>query len=269
MDALPTIVVEKPWGVSVLPAPFARSVDTPVGEIWFEPAAALPDLLVKYLFTSEKLSVQVHPNDEQARASGDGSRGKEESWYVIDAAPGAAIGIGFDRRVSEEEVRAGIVDGSIEGLLRWRAVKPGDFFYIPAGTVHAIGGGIALIEVQQNCDLTYRLFDYGRPRPLAVESALSVAVRDIYPAANYQHIAPSGEVLLVDGPYFRLLRYDGPLSQEAAARFGGGAVQLIPIAGVATADGQPIAPGESVVMPSVTQLSVLSAGRGLIAQSLG
>ena len=157
-----------------MPAGFPRPPgDEPIGEIWFEPPADA-ELLVKYLFTSERLSIQVHPDDEAARARGH-ARGKDEAWYVIDAGPGAAIGLGLTRAVSRDELRRAALDGSIEALLDWRPVAAGDLLYSPAGTIHAIGAGIALVEVQQNADITYRLYDYGRPRALHLDEAVAVA----------------------------------------------------------------------------------------------
>jgi mannose-6-phosphate isomerase len=96
-------------------------------------------------------------------------RGKEECWLVIDAEPGATLGVGFHEPVSHEVLRAAALDGSIEDMLVWHPVKAGDFFYIPANTVHAIGAGVSLIEIQQNSDITYRLYDYGRPRELHLD----------------------------------------------------------------------------------------------------
>jgi mannose-6-phosphate isomerase len=166
--------VERVWGRRDLPPGFPRpQTDGPIGEIWFEPTDDA-ELLVKYLFTSERLSIQVHPDDAAARARGY-PRGKDEAWFVIDAEPGAVIGLGLTRQVSREQVRQAALDGSIENLLDWRPVAKGDLLYSPAGTVHAIGGGIALIEVQQNVDLTYRLYDYGRPRELHLDEAVAVA----------------------------------------------------------------------------------------------
>ena len=103
---LETKTVEKPWGKDVLPAPFATPPGKRIGEIWFVPPADLPQLLVKYLFTSEKLSVQVHPSDTQTLAAGLGRQGKEECWLVIDAEPGATLGIGFKEHIDAEAMRA-------------------------------------------------------------------------------------------------------------------------------------------------------------------
>ena len=169
---LPVRMVERPWGRTALPAPFAAPAGQRIGEVWFEPPALLDDLLVKYIFTSEALSVQVHPDDAQAPA---GHRGKDECWLVLTAEPGARLGIGFDQVLSADAMRAAALDGSIERLLTWHRVQSGDFFYIPAGTVHAIGAGIGLIEVQQNSDITYRLYDYGRPRELHLDDGVAVS----------------------------------------------------------------------------------------------
>src|SRR6478609_7377890 len=97
---LETRTVEKPWGMDTLPAPFTAPEGKRIGEIWFEPPAALPELLVKYIFTSDKLSVQVHPSDSQTLAAGLGKQGKEECWLVIAAEPGATLGIGFEAEIS-------------------------------------------------------------------------------------------------------------------------------------------------------------------------
>ena len=125
--------VAKPWGRSALPAPFINEGDEPVGEIWFadEDAAPLP-LLAKYLFTSEKLSVQVHPDDAQAQACGLAS-GKEECWLVIDAEPGAVLGIGTLRPLSSNELRRASLDGSIEALMDWKPVCARRFLLYPGG----------------------------------------------------------------------------------------------------------------------------------------
>ena len=115
---LETKTVEKPWGKDILPAPFKAPAGKRIGEIWFEPPPGLPQLLVKYIFTSEKLSVQVHPSDTQTEAAGLGRQGKEECWLVIDAEPGAKLGVGFAAPVDAETMRAAALDGSIEELVR-------------------------------------------------------------------------------------------------------------------------------------------------------
>jgi mannose-6-phosphate isomerase len=167
---LPTRFLEKVWGTPDL-LPWYPTSDKKIGEVWFE--ADLP-LLVKFVFTSERLSVQVHPNDDFAAAHED-SRGKTEMWYVMRAEPGARIAIGFRESISRERLRDSAISGEIERLLNWMEVQAGDAFFIPAGTVHAIGGGLALCEVQQHSDVTYRLYDYGRPRELHLDKALQVS----------------------------------------------------------------------------------------------
>ncbi len=129
---------------------------------------------MKFLFTTDKLSVQVHPGDAYARRH-HGSPGKTEMWHILATEPGARIAAGFRQSLTPEQVRAAAVSGEIEGLLQWFEARPGDTFFIPAGTVHAIGAGLALCEIQQNSDVTYRLYDYGRARELHLDQALAVS----------------------------------------------------------------------------------------------
>ena len=132
--------VEKPWGRTDIPSHVAASDGSHIGKFWFssDHGIDLP-LLVKYICTSEKLSIQVHPDDEQARQYGLAG-GKSECWYVLDAAPDARLGIGLCQDLSSEELRAAALDGSIEALMEWKSGQPGSFYYSPAGTVHAIAG---------------------------------------------------------------------------------------------------------------------------------
>jgi mannose-6-phosphate isomerase len=262
---LPTRMVEKPWGRDVLPSPFAAPADKRIGEIWFEPPDALDDLLVKYLFTSDKLSVQVHPSDSQAP---EGSRGKEECWLIVDAEPDAALAIGFDQPLSAEALRDAALDGSIERLLTWHTVEPGDFFYLPAGTVHAIGAGISLIEIQQNSDITYRLYDYGRPRELHLEEAVAVAAREPYAARWMRQVPQTGSVHLVDGPHFRLDRIEGAPSGETRAAYGAAPLLAIPVDSPVQVAGVPIEAGQCALVDSIEELDVPACGHALIAQPL-
>jgi mannose-6-phosphate isomerase len=171
-------VVHKPWGSRDL-QPWS-SVDgsgDAVGELWFERAdvnAPTPALLLKLLFTSEPLSIQVHPDDTYARAMGM-PNGKSEAWYILSAKPDAQIGVGLKHQVTAQQLRTSIKDGSIADLVHWRPVVAGDVIYIPAGTIHAIGAGIVLAEIQQHSDATYRLFDYGRQRELDEDNGVAVA----------------------------------------------------------------------------------------------
>jgi len=265
MGALPIRQVEKPWGKDVLPAPFVAPEGQRIGEIWFEPPPELPELLVKYIFTSEKLSVQVHPSDAQTIAKGLDRQGKEECWLIVDAEPGATLGIGFDAPLGEDAMRAAALDGSIEGLMTWHAVKPGDFFYIPANTVHAIGAGVSLIEVQQNSDITYRLFDYGRPRELHLEEGMEVAEGQPYPEAWRQFVAATGNKVLVDGPLFRLDQVQGAPSPEIAAAYPG-PLLVIPRSGDVIIGGETIAPGGCGLAASLAEVTFAPDGTCLIAR---
>jgi mannose-6-phosphate isomerase len=199
--------VEKPWGREDLPDAFGAPAGQRVGEVWYEtPDGAPLPVLIKWLFTSEKLSIQVHPSDTDAQARGLRS-GKEECWYIVDAQPGAVIGIGTIRPIDAEKLRAASLSGEIEQLLDWKPVKAGDYFYIPAGTIHAIGAGITLIEVQQYADITYRLYDYRRldkgvARELHLDDGVAVALAKPY--ADLRSGRAEGNQQLVDGPYFRL-----------------------------------------------------------------
>ena len=260
---LATRCVEKVWGRTSLPQPFACPGDEPVGEIWFEPDGSLPDLLAKYLFTSAKLSVQVHPRDGEA---GPGIPGKDECWLVLDAEPGASLAIGFCEAISADAMRAAALDGSIEHLLEWHQVSAGDFFYLPAGTVHAIGAGISLVEVQQNTDITYRLFDYGRPRELHLDAALAVAEGKPYPRSLMRKLAEREEAMLVDGPKFRLAQSVGAPGAELAERFTG-PCQILPLGSAALVDGTEIAAGESCVIASLSGARIETEGRLLLCSS--
>jgi mannose-6-phosphate isomerase len=154
---------EKPWGSKTL-EPWFPNPSEKTGEVWF---TGVPDskLLIKLLFTSEPLSVQVHPP------------GKTEMWHVLRAEPGARIAAGFIRELTEAEFRAHAPTPQILDLLQWHAARPGDTFFIPAGTVHAIGEGLVLCEIQQNSDITYRLYDYNRGREVHLDESVKFSHR--------------------------------------------------------------------------------------------
>lgn len=236
--------VEKPWGRRELWRGFDNVADgggEPVGEIWFEhPAGDEPELLVKYLFTSERLSIQVHPDDATARAKGY-ARGKDEAWVVLAAEPHACIAIGTLEVMSREELRQAALDGTIETLVDWHAVKAGDVFYSPAGTVHAIGPGLTLVEVQQNVDLTYRLYDYGRPRELHLDEGIAVSNPIPYVAPYLPHEFAPGRLILADGPAFVLERWS--LAGRAQLVGDGRLLWLVPIAGGGSLGGEPLEAG--------------------------
>lgn len=266
---LPTREVAKPWGRETLPAPFNAAKPEKIGEVWFEPPAALDQLLVKYIFTSENLSVQVHPSDTQTQAKGLGRQGKEECWLVIDAEPGAVLGIGFNQAVDGEAMRAAALNGSIEQLMTWHPVSRGDFFYIPANTVHAIGAGISLIEVQQNSDITYRLYDYGRPRELHLDEGMAVAKGEPYPASLHYRLSEHGNAQLVDGPYFRLDRVAGPPDVTISAHYANKPLLVIPLESDVRIAGEVIAPGQCGLADKLADIQFAAGGLSLITQPIG
>uniref|UniRef100_UPI003101615E class I mannose-6-phosphate isomerase n=1 Tax=Neorhizobium sp. EC2-8 TaxID=3129230 RepID=UPI003101615E len=173
----------KPWGSHDL-TPWNRSgnSETAIGEVMFDRAetqAPDPALLLKLLFTKQKLSIQVHPDDAFAQTMGM-ANGKTEAWYVLSAEDGAQVAIGLKQPLTQPELRSAIADGSIADLVKWQAAEVGDVFFIPAGTIHAIGAGLVIAEIQQRSDTTFRLFDHGRSRELHIDQA--VAVADLGPA---------------------------------------------------------------------------------------
>jgi mannose-6-phosphate isomerase len=129
-------------------------------------------LLIKFLFPKDRLSVQVHPDDEIAKRAGE-SCGKNECWYILRAEPGAQIALGLKPGTSKAQVERAIHEARLEQLLNWIDARPGEMFYVDAGTVHAIGPGLVIVETQQNSDTTYRLYDYGRPRELHIAQGLN------------------------------------------------------------------------------------------------
>ena len=192
--------MERIWGTRSLAPLYDRSFSKPVGEVWLTgedckvvngplagqslaqlaqkfaaeltgEAAPQPErfpLLIKFIFPKEKLSLQVHPDDETAHSAGLPC-GKTECWYVLDAEPGAQVAVGLKGGVTREKLREAIAEKHAENLLNWVKVRAGEMIYVDAGTVHTIGPGVVLLETQQNSDTTYRLYDYGRPRELHIE----------------------------------------------------------------------------------------------------
>lgn len=200
-------IVCKPWGSCDL-APWVKtSGREPIGEIWFESgdAARQADLklLLKLLFTKEALSIQVHPDDEFAQSIGL-NNGKTEAWYILSAEPGAQVAVGLKERLTRRELRATILDGTIAGVVEWRSVVAGDIVFVPAGTIHAIGAGLVVAEIQQRSDTTFRLFDFGRDREIHVDQA--VAATDLGPVTQQE--APvnltDSRTQLISCPFFTL-----------------------------------------------------------------
>jgi mannose-6-phosphate isomerase len=212
-------VVRKPWGVADLhPWNDIDGSADPVGELWFEradPSAPIPALLLKLLFTSEPLSIQVHPDDEFARSIGL-PNGKTEAWYILSATPDARVALGLNRRLTSRELRAAIQDGSIAALVQWRSVAKGDIIFVPAGTIHAIGAGIVLAEIQQHSDVTFRLFDHGRTRELHEDSAVAASDAGPVQAQARPRRLTAARTALVANPHFVLERIDLPANSHWA-----------------------------------------------------
>ncbi len=226
---------EKVWGSTHL-SPWYPDSDTKIGEVWFETDVELP-LLVKFLFTSERLSVQVHPDDEYA-ARHENSRGKTEMWHVLRADPGASVAAGLRETISRDRLRELAISGEIEQFLNWIEVRPGDTIFIPAGTIHAIGPGLVLCEIQQHSDVTYRLYDYGRPRELHLDRSIDVSIPGPYeppPVANCAYFAV--ETMTINASH---------TLQPKPDRFE----LLIAIDGEGRLDAQPIRAGDAWHIPA-------------------
>jgi mannose-6-phosphate isomerase len=206
-----TLTVSKPWGIADLhPWINSRHDGSAIGEILYERAgndAADTSLLLKLLFTSQPLSIQVHPDDAYARSVGL-QNGKTEAWYVLSATPEAKVALGLKGRLTPRQLRVAATDGSITDLVAWHAVSRGDCILVPARTIHAIGAGLVIAEIQQRSDATYRLFDHGRQRELHIESAIAVA--DAGPAKS--QVIPTRltdtRTLLISNAHFMFERID-------------------------------------------------------------
>ncbi len=212
-----THALSKPWGVSDLrPWSDARHRGAPIGEIWYERPGELSadsSLLFKLLFTSQPLSIQVHPDNAYAQSIGL-PNGKTEAWFILSAAPGAVVALGLKQAITPQQLREAIDDGSIANLVVWKRASVGDVIFVPAGTIHAIGAGLVIAELQQRSDATFRMFDFDRHRELHVENA--VAVADTKPAGF--RVPPrrlsDERTLLVSDPLFVLERFDLPANSS-------------------------------------------------------
>jgi mannose-6-phosphate isomerase len=266
---LTTHRVEKPWGRHKLWSGFG---DVPeggaaVGEIWFDAKdVAAPELMVKYLFTSERLSIQVHPDDAAAHAAGY-KRGKDEAWLVLDAERDSTIALGTREVTTREALAAGALDGSIVDMVDWKPVKAGDVIYSAAGAVHAIGAGITLIEVQQNVDLTYRLYDYGRPRELHLEAGIAVSDPVPFIAPPMPGEVAPGRALLCEGGKFVLERWswDGVRGVTLPDGVSG---WLVPVTGSGRINGAAFAAGECWMAEGTNEIAIDAGSDVLFAYPL-
>jgi mannose-6-phosphate isomerase len=263
LTRLKAIQVEKPWGRTDVPELFGGRPGRRLGEIWFQREDGAADaLLIKYLFTSERLSVQVHPDDATARAAGH-ARGKDEAWVILAAEPGAAIGIGLMEPLSAAALRQAAEDGSIADRLDWRPAAKGDVYYSPAGTIHSIGAGLTLLEVQQNSDVTYRLYDFGRPRELHLENGVAAAKPDLRIDKSWEHAIDPDRSVIAQGGKFTLERWTGSARELAAHEAH--PVWLMPMRGTVTAGTTDLEPGSVWIADSPTTLELCSGGELLLA----
>jgi mannose-6-phosphate isomerase len=221
-------------------------------------AAEFP-LLVKLLFPSDKLSVQVHPDDAHAQSMGQ-PRGKTECWYVLEAEPDATIMLGLKPGATADAVRSAIASGTLEEWMEFVPVSVGDMVFVDAGTVHAIGPGVVLLETQQTSDTTFRMYDYGRPRELHVEQALRV-MKTHTAAGKVQPVKMDGYTRLIAQKYFVVDRYDVAAGCEAVIPIAepGCLVGLGGSARVIGAGEVELPQGQAVVVPtSVGEVKVRS-----------
>jgi mannose-6-phosphate isomerase len=217
-------------------------------------------ILAKLLFTSDRLSVQVHPKDDYALAT-EGSPGKTEMWHVVAAEPGAAVALGLTAKLSPDELRRTAESGEIESYLNWVEVRSGHSIFVPAGTLHAIGPGLVLCEIQQSSDLTYRFHDFGRldaygqPRELHIDKAVEVTEQKTHPGPISPVRLPGGDYvreLLVDCPYFTVERW----AWERAIKYPhhpDHADLLIFLRGEGRIGGHPYSPGDAYLVPAGLQ----------------
>jgi mannose-6-phosphate isomerase len=223
-------------------------------------------LLLKFLFPEEKLSVQVHPDDATAQSFGE-PWGKTECWYVAQAKPGSQIALGLKPGVTRAQFELSILEKRAEELLNWINIYQGEMIYVAGGTVHTLGPGSVIVETQQQSDTTYRLYDYGRPRPLHLERGLaSVKERTasgkvIRPAPVAMNGGKSRRSSMINAPYFivDLLELKEPQEFSAADDAGKTSVQILVAiegCGVVEAQGRDpvtLAKGDAVVIPATLQ----------------
>ncbi len=245
--------VARVWGYGDLRPWFDRRADgEPIGEVWLtgddclvatgphagkqlaalfaeaheallggEAPATESPLLIKVIFAEQKLSVQVHPDDAMARKYGL-ARGKTECWYALAAKPGAEVAVGLKTGATLDQVKEEIRTGTLEKSLNLLPVEKGDLIYVDAGTVHAIWPGSILLETQQNADVTYRMFDYGRPRELHIEKSLEAA-KLATRAGKVTPVPLEDRTVLVDAEYFRMekISVHGSRTSESLRGAGG------------------------------------------------
>ena len=218
-------------------------------------------LLIKFIDALTDLSIQVHPNDELAAKRHNGSKGKTEMWYVVDAEPGAHLLAGLTEKITPEQYAAKVADGTITDVLARYEVKPGDVFFLPAGRIHAICGGCFIAEIQQTSNITYRIYDYGRlgldgkPREVHTELAKDAIDYTVYPTYRTDYTpAKDEEVEVVSCQYFTTSIYDLtlPYAKDLSQIDSFLVVMCLTGSGTIEVDGEevPVHQGETVLIPA-------------------
>ncbi|MBP3256883.1 MAG: class I mannose-6-phosphate isomerase [Bacteroidales bacterium] len=218
-------------------------------------------LLIKFIDALTDLSIQVHPNDELAAKRHNGSKGKTEMWYVVDAEPGAHLLAGLTEQITPEQYAAKVADGTITDVLARYEVKPGDVFFLPAGRIHAICGGCFIAEIQQTSNITYRIYDYGRlgldgkPREVHTELAKDAIDYTVYPTYRTDYTpAKDEEVEVVSCQYFTTSIYDLtlPYAKDLSQIDSFLVVMCLTGSGAIEVDGEevPVHQGETVLIPA-------------------
>ena len=209
-------------------------------------------VLTKFIDAKENLSVQVHPSDEYALKN-EGQYGKSEMWYVVDAEDGAGIYMGLNRTCSTEEFARKVADGTVEEVLSFKEVKAGDVYFIPAGTVHAIGAGVLIYEIQQNSTLTYRLYDYmrrdkdGNLRELHVDKAMKVSSLSEYEPMPVNEQKPE---VIGECEYFETSKYQLKFTNKRFNVTKESFLAITCIDGEGTVNGEKIKKGDSFFCPA-------------------
>ena len=218
-------------------------------------------LLIKFIDALTDLSIQVHPNDELAAKRHNGSKGKTEMWYVVDAEPGAHLLAGLTQKITPEEYAKRVADGTITEVLARHEVHPGDVFFLPAGRIHAICGGCFIAEIQQTSNITYRIYDYGRlgldgkPREVHTELAKDAIDYTVYPSYRTDYTPRQNEeVEVVSCKYFTTSIYDLtlPCAKDLSQIDSFMVVMCLSGEGSLEVDGEevPVRQGETVLIPA-------------------
>ena len=209
-------------------------------------------VLTKFIDAEDKLSVQVHPSDEYALEN-EGQFGKTEMWYVVDAEEGAGLYMGLERECDKDEFSRAVADGTVEELLSFKTVKPGDVYFIPSGTIHAIGAGVVIFEIQQNSTLTYRLYDYmrrdkeGNLRELHVDKAMKVSLLEPYKESEFD---TNDANVIGKCEYFETRKYSLNFTKQSFNVENNSYLSITCVKGEGTIEGQRITRGDTFFIPA-------------------